>query len=116
LGAARFGIHYRAGRGDLAQGEKMKFIFCILLSLTLFGCASDALKVEKTDNAGINAELLFKKDGFSVYRFYDGTRAVYYVVPQGQAQTVYSENCGKGCSREVRTESQTLPPTNTNRK
>lgn len=94
---------------------KIKFrflnvVFMLILAVILTACASDAIKTERTQNNQISVGLLFEKDGYKVYRFDDGGRYVYYVIPSGQV--IWNESCGKNCSRQVQV--QTLPETNTN--
>jgi hypothetical protein len=54
------------------------------------GCQGEAARPGEvsTDNKAFTVGRLFTHEGYSVYRFYDGGDAVYYVVPAGPAERV----------------------------
>jgi len=93
----------------LGGALKLKTFLVLLFVLFFGGCIEQAksVRTEQTNNPELKSDLLFEKDGYKIYRFNDGGRNVYYVVPNGQAQTVYNESCGKNCFSEVRIESTT---------
>jgi hypothetical protein len=76
----------------------MKYIFSILILITLFGCAKNP---ETSSIAGkdFKVDTLFTHEGCRVYRFSDAGNFRYYSDCRGE--TFWTEGCGKGCSREV---------------
>lgn len=80
---------------------------CALIGGT--ACAKDPVDTVQTNNQGVSVDILFEKDGYRVHRFKDAGHYIYYVVPNGQVHTAYTEGCGKGCTREQRSDSYTLP-------
>lgn len=72
------------------------------LSMWLSSCKASPQETKQTSNAEIKVELLFEHEGVRMYRFQDGSRYHYYAVPRsGWSSVMYTENCGKNCSREV---------------
>ena len=78
-----------------------KLISCDAMIL-LAGCVKPATETSTTDNAEIQVDTLFTKDGCTVYRFEDGGRNRYFVrCENGQSKTEWHEGCGKNCTRPV---------------
>jgi hypothetical protein len=88
----------------------MKRLYLTIALLLLTSCADPikSIKNEQTNNTSAVTELLFEKDGYKVYRFYDASRYVYYVVPSGQVTEIHQESCGKNCIHDVFTQTNTL--------
>lgn len=87
----------------------MKTRILAIAALALLGaCDKPAMQTERTDNPNISTELLFNQNGYLVYRFYDGGRAHYFVIPEGTVTSTYTENCGKNCRRDVTEEVPTV--------
>ena len=77
-------------------------IACLLMALA--GCGERAVEIRPTDNAAIEVETLFTKDGCTVYRFNDAGRRYFVRCDSGQTRTEWSESypCGKSmCRRDV---------------
>jgi len=74
----------------------MKITMSVLL-LVLCSCSRDPIATERTNNSQIQDEILFQKDGYTVHRFFDNGRAIYWVVPSGQTYSEWTEYCGKNC-------------------
>ena len=70
----------------------------LILLVLCSACYSDPLSKEKTNNAQIEDAVLFQKDGYTIHRFIDNGRAVYWIVPAGQVYSTWTEYCGKGCT------------------
>ena len=88
----------------------MKRFLLLALLAVLSGCSADPEATEQTSNPDVSVGKLFEKDGYTVYRFSDAGRWVYYVVPAGQAHSSYSTSCGKSCTKTVRVSTQTVTP------
>jgi hypothetical protein len=81
-----------------------KTLFACVALLGLAGCGEKkpAAETSQTNNAAIQVDTLFKKDGCTVYRFEDGGRPRYFVrCDNGQTRTEWTESCGKNCTRTV---------------
>lgn len=75
----------------------MKIILAILASIALVGCG-DSPKAQSSalsSNSQFTVETLFTHEGVTVYRFYDGSRNVYYTNRVGVVSTTHSEKSGK---------------------
>lgn len=81
---------------------KLSCVLAVVLSVLLCaGCENDPERSATTSNGTIKVDTLFHHEGCTVYRFYD-SRTVYYAkCEHGNAQTMYQENCGKNCTRNV---------------
>lgn len=77
----------------------MKSVICFA-ALTLCGCSKAPVSSSPTNNAAIQVELLFEKDGMKVYRFDDGGRSIYYTDARGRAEWSVERSNGKTTSRE----------------
>lgn len=75
----------------------------VLAALLLTGCAKEPVSTARTDNGGINVELLFTHEGCRVYRFYD-SRYHYFTDCRGSVVSTWTENCGKNCTRTLEEE------------
>lgn len=74
----------------------------LLFAALLAGCIGQAVETTSTDNTNFNVDTLFNKDGCTVYRFYDGLHARYFVRCEGgQSRVEWTEGCGKNCTRPV---------------
>lgn len=70
----------------------------LLLILLVSGCSQDGTKVETKENiADFEVVKLFKTDGCTVYRFYDGGNKHYFT---NCGQTMSNVSCGKNSHRE----------------
>jgi hypothetical protein len=79
-----------------------KTLFACVALLGLAGCMEikPAAETSQTNNAAIQVDTLFTKDGCTVYRFEDGGRNRYFVrCDNGQTRTEWTESCGKNCTR-----------------
>lgn len=91
----------------------MKHALVLAAALLLSGCAHDAMQ-SSTAGQGVTVDLLFIKDGVSVYRFPDGGHYHYYAVSRNGPASVSSawqecRPCGKStCCHEEREEMQTV--------
>lgn len=65
----------------------MKRSVVALLLCCLIGCSGRAIQIDK--HGDFQVELLFEKDGYKIYRFYDAGHLRYYVTPEGSV--TYSE-------------------------
>ena len=75
-------------------------IACLLLALA--GCGERPVERTSTNNAAIQVDTLFTKDGCTVYRFEDAGRYRYFVrCDSGHTRTEWTESCGKNCTHEV---------------
>lgn len=87
----------------------MKTRILAIAAITLLSaCAKPAMQTERTSNPNISTELMFNQNGYLVYRFYDGGRAHYFVIPEGTVTSTHTENCGKNCTRTVTEEVPTV--------
>ena len=75
----------------------LAFLFCLLL---LTGCDVEPTKIEPTNNSQIKLSLLFEHDGYKMYRFEDGGRAVYWSTAPGR---ISYETSHKGGSTKTET-------------
>lgn len=71
---------------------------CLLL--VLGGCSEEGVREVPSDAGAGSVTLMREVDGVKVYRFYDGTQRVYFTT---MGDAIWSENCGKNCSRNMRT-------------
>jgi hypothetical protein len=81
-----------------------KTMFACVALLGLAGCmeSKPAAETSQTNNAAIQVDTLFTKDGCTVYRFEDAGRSRYFVrCESGQTRTEWTESCGKNCTRPV---------------
>lgn len=82
----------------------------LLAALVLAGCgAKEPVSKAPTDNKEVEVSEMFTHKGITVYRFYDGGRAVYFT-SGGDTRYTHSTNqyCGKGCTRQVHVDVQAL--------
>ena len=78
---------------------KKLMIACLLLVLT--SCAEPGKKVSVSDSVSdFDVEKLFDVDGISVYRFYDGTKPVYFTNRRGEVYTEKTYTNGKSTIKE----------------
>lgn len=76
----------------------MKTVLAILALTLLAGCSKPA-ETSTAVGREFTVDKLFTHEGCTVYRFYDGGNARYYTNCQGS--TSWTEQCGKGCTRQV---------------
>ena len=78
----------------------MVLLACLCFALT--GCPQ-SITPQKTETVGTDAtvQLLFAKDGHSVYRFADGGRWHYFVIPDGETITTQEQVHHQGKTRRV---------------
>ena len=75
----------------------MKTLLAVL-ALTVFAGCSKPAETSTAVGVEFTVDKLFTHEGCTVYRFYDGgTR--YFTNCQGS--TSWTEQCGKGCTRQV---------------
>ena len=79
----------------------MRTLIATLVLLAVTGCYRDPLSTNRTDNQSIKVQELFTHNGVTVYRFQDGLNYVYFTSKAGPINYSKSENCGKGCHRQV---------------
>ncbi|MCD0495945.1 hypothetical protein LP085_03685 [Achromobacter sp. MY14] len=82
----------------------LRALICIVLAAMLAACSKEPVSVSRTDNQGISVDELFTHKGVTVFRFYDAGRWVYFTSNAGNVKALHSENCGKGCTRNVTVE------------
>lgn len=79
----------------------MKIVSLAVFVVLLSGCDKRAEEVRQSSNPNVPVETLFKHDGCTVYRFYDGGRDHYFSKCEGlQTQTIAGQSCGKNCYRD----------------
>lgn len=88
-------------------GGRAVALSALLGALLLTACDKDPVSTGPTNNPNVQVDLLFEKDGYSVYRFSDSGHNIYYVTPVGQVHTAWTQSCGKNCNREKRADSYT---------
>ena len=73
---------------------------CLLL---LAACGAHSIDDAETGNNEVSASKIAVIEGCSLYRVRDGYRRTVYVTicPNGAEQASWLENCGKGCQRQV---------------
>jgi hypothetical protein len=80
--------------------------YLIVISLLLAACTKPAEQTSNV-NAQFEVDRLFTNEGCTVYRFNDAGHH-YYVVCDGNPESISQKSCGKGCVRDenIRTEYQ----------
>lgn len=70
-----------------------KIIFIVLSVLSFVSCSENkGINVPKSDSINeIKVEKLFIADGITVYRFYDGCKAVYFTNKKGEVKARHDE-------------------------
>jgi hypothetical protein len=89
-------LYWSRPEGGRLKGIQVKAPFFALLVL-LAGCVEKAIEIRPTNNAAIQVETLFTKDGCTVYRFNDDGRRYFVRCESGQTRTEWSTTypCGK---------------------
>ncbi|GEM_PF-1130548 len=85
-------------------GTAWRTLICIALAAMLTACSKEPVSVSGTDNKDIAVAELSTHKGVTVFRFYDAGRWVYFTSNAGNVKALHSENCGKGCTRNVTVE------------
>ncbi len=81
---------------------KKSTLTTLLTLAMLAGCTENI--PEKAQPAGINfvVETLFTHEGCTVYKFKDSLTSKYYAKCEApQSSIMWTESCGKSCSREM---------------
>lgn len=82
----------------------MKALVLLICAAAIAGCSKDPVSSSQSDNPQIVINKMFTHDGVTVYRFEDQGRPVYFTSPSGNVTYSHSENCGKGCTKTVTTQ------------
>lgn len=75
----------------------------MLTLFLLFSCDSTPVSREVTNNVEVPIDILFVKDGCTMYRFEDGGHSHYFArcdyADPPSTTTLSPQSCGKGCIR-----------------
>ena len=77
----------------------MKIAVPVLISLGLTACSAKPISNSETGNADVTVGIIARVGGCDLYRVRDGNSQTVYVTvcPPSRTQTIWDENCGKGC-------------------
>lgn len=73
----------------------MRLALAIVVCFMLSGCYADPSYKSQSSNPKVEVQLLFEYDGCSVYRFWDGGYARYFVNCRSGSSVEYNEYQGK---------------------
>ena len=82
----------------------MKRLIIAALAMVLCGCEKSPVETTRTNNSAVTVDLLFTKNGCTIYRFEDGGRSHYFADCRGSVTTERTEYCGKNCYRHTNDE------------
>jgi hypothetical protein len=68
-----------------------KILFILTVAITFTSCSTPGVERIVTENKNVTVDLMCTVEGRNVYRMYDGSREVYFVINPNSTTTAWQE-------------------------